>query len=190
MGWNTNTEEGREAKRKYEAEYRLKNKDKIKQHKKTYRDNNKDKIKIGEKTYRENNKDKINQYRKERRKTDSLYRISSNVRSLIRQSFKYKGLKKNTISEKILGCSFSEFKINLETLWSHPNNLDENGNVWMNWDNYGLYKPNTKFYGWDIDHIIPIDSGNTEEEIFKLNHHTNLQPLCSYINRNVKMSNK
>jgi hypothetical protein len=27
---------------------------------------------------------------------------------------------------------------------------------------------------------------NTEEDVFKLNHYTNLQPLCSYINRNIK----
>jgi hypothetical protein len=46
MGWNLKTEEGREAKRKYEAEYRLKNKDKIKKIAKKYRENNKETIKI------------------------------------------------------------------------------------------------------------------------------------------------
>jgi len=55
----------------------------------------------------------------------------------------------------------------------------------MNWDNHGLY--NGKFnYGWDIDHIIPISSGKTEEDIFRLNHYTNLQPLCSKVNRDIK----
>jgi hypothetical protein len=41
-------------------------------------------------------------------------------------------------------------------------------------------------YGWDIDHIIPVSSATSEEEVIKLNHYTNLQPLCSKINRNIK----
>jgi 5-methylcytosine-specific restriction endonuclease McrA len=41
-------------------------------------------------------------------------------------------------------------------------------------------------YGWDIDHIIPISSAGSEENIIKLNHYTNLQPLCSKINRDIK----
>lgn len=58
----------------------------------------------------------------------------------------------------------------------------------MTWDNYGLYngEPN---YGWDIDHIIPTTTAFSEEELLKLNHYTNLQPLCSYINRVIKRDN-
>lgn len=40
----------------------------------------------------------------------------------------------------------------------------------MTWDNKG-------FYGWHIDHIIPLSSAKTEEEIYKLCHYSNLQPL-------------
>jgi hypothetical protein len=178
MGWNLKTEEGREAKRKYEAEYRLKNKDKIKKIAKKYRENNKETIKIIDKNYRENNKEKINTYRRERRKNDELYRITSNIRSLIRQSFRHKGLKKNSLSQKILGCTFEEFKQHLESLWE----------PWMNWDNYGLYESNKLNYGWDIDHIVPLDICETEEDVIRLNHYTNLQPLCSYTNRNIKMN--
>ncbi len=55
----------------------------------------------------------------------------------------------------------------------------------MTWENRGLY--NGEFnYGWDIDHIIPISFAKTEEDIIKLNHYTNLQPLCSKINRDIK----
>lgn len=55
----------------------------------------------------------------------------------------------------------------------------------MNWENHGIYcgKPN---HGWDIDHIIPLSSAKTEEELLRLNHYTNLRPLCSYHNRVVK----
>jgi hypothetical protein len=55
----------------------------------------------------------------------------------------------------------------------------------MSWENYGKYNGDFN-YGWDIDHKIPLSSVNTEDEIIKLNHYTNLQPLCSYVNRHIK----
>jgi hypothetical protein len=56
---------------------------------------------------------------------------------------------------------------------------------WMTWDNYGKYNGEFR-YGWDIDHIIPISSVKNKEEIININHYTNLQPLCSKINREIK----
>ena len=78
----------------------------------------------------------------------------------------------------ILGC-------NSQTLKQH---LESKFESWMNWDNYGnpkdgVYEPNKT---WDIDHIIPLSSAINEEELIKLNHYTNLQPLCSYNNRFIK----
>ena len=55
----------------------------------------------------------------------------------------------------------------------------------MNWENYGKYN-GTEGFGWDLDHIIPISSAKTEEDVIRLNHYTNLRPLCSYINRVIK----
>lgn len=55
----------------------------------------------------------------------------------------------------------------------------------MTWDNHGLYNGELNF-GWDIDHIIPISSAKTEDEVINLNHYTNLQPLCGKINRDIK----
>jgi hypothetical protein len=41
----------------------------------------------------------------------------------------------------------------------------------MSWKNYGKY-------GWHIDHKIPLFAGkNNKEELLKLFHYTNLQPL-------------
>ena len=51
----------------------------------------------------------------------------------------------------------------------------------MSWDNYGKY-------GWHIDHITPISLAQTEDEIYKLSHYTNLQPL--WWRENILKSNK
>ena len=58
----------------------------------------------------------------------------------------------------------------------------------MNWENKGKYNGNFNS-GWDLDHIIPISSAKNKEEIYKLNHYTNYQPLCSKVNRFIKKDN-
>ena len=55
----------------------------------------------------------------------------------------------------------------------------------MTWENRGLYNGEFNF-GWDLDHIIPISTAKTEEDVIRLNHYTNFQPLCSHVNRNIK----
>jgi hypothetical protein len=174
----------------YKKSHAVKNKEKLKEYGHDYYIKNKEKSLSRSKEYKEKNKDNINKRRniknkenreilnikiRERRKSDPLFRISQNIRVYIRNCFRYKGVKKNTKTENILECSFDEFKIHLESKFDS----------WMSWDNYGKYngEPNS---GWDIDHIIPISSAESEDDIIKLNHYTNLQPLCSYINRVVK----
>jgi hypothetical protein len=44
----------------------------------------------------------------------------------------------------------------------------------MTWDNYGV---------WVIDHIVPLATANTENEVIKLSHYSNLQPLWETENR-------
>jgi hypothetical protein len=189
-----------------------KNKEKFNQLQKEYRENNKEKISKQRKQYRENNKEKLIQEQKikykknkeyyinkvkeyysknkneiikkknirynERMKTDLIFKLKKNIKSLISSKIKNKGYMKNSRTHEILGCSFEQFKLHLENLWES----------WMNWDNYGLYN-GTPNYGWDIDHIIPTSLALTEDDIINLNHYTNLQPLCSYVNRVIKKDN-
>jgi hypothetical protein len=198
-------EENKEKIKIREKKYREENKEKIKIREKKYREENKEKIKNRDKKYFEENKEKIMEnyyknrehnlkrmgewkkenrsklaeyqknYYKERKKNNPLFKLTYNIRGLINSSIKNKGLKKNSKTAQILGCTFEEFKQHLESKFE----------PWMNWDNYGLYNGELN-YGWDIDHIIPSSSAINEEELLKLNHFSNLQPLCSYTNRDIK----
>lgn len=159
--------------------YNKNNPEIIKERKRIFHKNNKDKINKTRRIYREKNKDLINKRQREyfnkKFKDDFLFKLKQNIRNSIKMSFKSKKFYKNSKTIKILGCSFSEFKSYLESKFEH----------WMNWDNHGVYTGEVNS-GWDIDHIIPVSSAKTEGELIKLNHYTNLQPLCSKVNRDIK----
>jgi hypothetical protein len=121
-----------------------------------------------------NPKSYINYYN-DRIKVDNLFKVRQSIRKTISSSFRNTSFRKSSKTAIILGCSFEEFKLYLESMFE----------PWMNWENKGLYNGKLN-YGWDIDHKIPVSSATTEEELVKLNHYTNLQPLCSKINRDIK----
>ena len=157
---------------------------------KEYEKNNSDKIKKQKLEYKIKNKEQIrlktNEYRKNKKETNKLYFLTCKIRGMISKAIKRKNLVKNNNTFNIIGCDNVFLKEYIESKWYNKSNLNDLGEVWMNWDNYGKYKYGVLYYGWDIDHIIPLSSSLTEEDVIKLNHYTNLQPLCSYINRNVK----
>lgn len=114
-----------------------------------------------------------NQYEKERRDRDSLYKCKKNLRDRLNKALKVNSWKKDTHFSEYIGCSQEELKLHIEK------GFIEN----MIWDNYG--------HGigfWTIDHIIPLSSAKTEEEMYKLCHYSNLQPMW-YLD-NIKKSNK
>lgn len=154
--------------------YHILNSDKIKLQLKNYNILNKKIIQKQSKVWIQNNKDKIRIYDNKRYKNEPLYKLKKIIRVQILNSLKNK-FTKSKLTIEILGCSFEEFKQYIESKFE----------PWMNWDNHGLYNGELN-YGWDLDHIIPISSAKTEEDIYKLSHFSNLQPLCSYVNRNIK----
>lgn len=146
--------------------------------KKIWNKNNIENISKYNKLYNKENKDKIRLYENERYRNVPEYKVRKIINNYIKYGIKeiLKGnFPKSENTQQILGCTFEEFKIYLESKFE----------LWMNWDNHGLYNGELN-YGWDIDHIIPISSAKTEEDVYKLNHYTNLQPLCSKINRYIK----
>jgi hypothetical protein len=145
-------------------EYKINNKEKLKEYNKEYM-----------KVYAEENKVKRSKYERNKKNIDPLYKLSTVVRNSIRYSIKVKNYYKKNKTDEILGCSYDEFRIYIESRFED----------WMNWNNHGLYNGDINF-GWDLDHIIPLSSARTEEEIILLNHYTNFQPLCSFVNRYIK----
>jgi len=185
-------ENNKEKRNNYLKEYSIKNSEKIKQYQKNYKsknDNrekaivysklyyneNKEELLVKQKEYAQKNKNNRNIYLKNRKNTDPKFKLICSLRSTIATKLKQNGFLKTGKTRDILGCNSDELKQYLESKFQS----------WMNWENHGLYN-GTEGYGWDIDHILPLSSAKTEEELIKLFHHTNLQPLCSYTNRYIK----
>ncbi len=146
---------------------------------KQYRQKNKKNIIITSKNWykktKEERKKHKNEYYKNRIKNDCLFALKESIKRNIRMSFVRKKISKNNKTYEILGCTFEDFKKHIESQFQS----------WMNWENKGKYNGEFNF-GWDLDHIIPISSANTEEDIKKLNYYKNFQHLCSKINRDIK----
>jgi len=153
--------------------YYLEHSDEIKTRVRQYEKDNKEKIREYRKKYFQDNKEKWNQYGKDRAKVDPVYRMKVSVRKLIIKALN--GHSKSKSTEQIIGCSYRELKDHIEAQFE----------PWMSWENKGLYNGDFN-YGWDIDHIVPLCTANSPEEVLSLNHYTNLRPLCSHINRNIK----
>jgi hypothetical protein len=171
-------------------DYRKKNIDKLLEYSKKYREenkiilSNKKKEKYQKspeiyyhrnKLYIEKNKEKVrnfkNEYQKKKKKESVLYRLKVLMRDRLNKFIKYSKMNKNNSTFDIIGCNPQQLKEHIENQF-----IDG-----MSWDNHGLL-------GWHIDHIIPLSSAKTEEDLIKLCHYTNLQPL--WAKDNLLKSNK
>jgi len=119
--------------------------------------------------YRKNYKPRKNQQRKERRKIDPLFVLTNNLRSRMYKFLITLNITKKNTTFEIVGCSPEFLKEHLEKQFVSG----------MSWENRT---------DWHIDHIIPLSSAKTEEELYKLCHYTNLKPL--WAEENLKKSNK
>ena len=116
------------------------------------------------KKYQEEHKSERNEYKKQlyklKYKNGTLFKLKQQYRNIILKAFKRFGYSKNTQAYKILGCDYETFMKHLKTTFKN---------------NYG--------YEWDeiepvhIDHIIPLSTIKSEEDLLRLNHYSNLQLL-------------
>jgi hypothetical protein len=107
--------------------------------------------------------------KKNKRNNDAVYKIRCNISTLIQNGIRNRGFSKKTKTSKILGCDYDFFKKYIEDKFKEG----------MTWENRSE---------WSLDHIIPVSLAKTEEELIKLNHYTNFQPLWKI--ENIKKGNK
>ncbi len=136
-----------------------------------YKDPNyaRSKTKLWDSTNRKKKSDYYNVYSQSRSKTDILFKLIGMIRSRTKFALNQKKwIKPNSIT-KAIGCSILDLKIHLESKFSQG----------MTWENQGK---------WHIDHIYPLSKAQTPEEMLKLAHYTNLQPLWAI--DNIRKGNK
>lgn len=95
-----------------------------------------------------------------------MFRAINNLKKSIRSQIKRRNLVKRYDLKKPFGCEYQEFKAYLESLFQPG----------MTWANYGQ-----GFNSWNLDHIVPLDTATSVEELYKLSHFTNICPMwCNY----------
>jgi hypothetical protein len=153
-------EENKEKLNKLTQEWYKKNYTSVLEQKKEYYLDNKELIKEKRKSYVKNNRNKINDYIKNKKIQNPLFKVEMNVRGRIKQYLKQKKITQKNQTFEIVGINIDGLKKHLECQFKEG----------MTWDNYGIC-------GWHIDHKIPLCSANNEKELLQLFHYTNLQPL-------------
>lgn len=114
-----------------------------------------------------NNKDRVREYHrdyaKSRRLEDPLFMLTGRCRARVTDAFRRGALGKAGFTKKsktldLVGCTWEDLKAHIESLF-----LDG-----MTWENRSE---------WHIDHIKPLASAKSEDDIRRLFHYTNLRPL-------------
>ena len=182
------TPEEKEKRKEYYDRYYDKNKTKLSEYGKKYYSENKEKVLDRTAKYREENRDEINKklrvyHRREdvkernrlRYKNDINYKLKKVLRSRVIDALKKKGNYKTESTEDLIGCSIPELLRHIERQFQEG----------MSWDNHGFGDDK-----WHVDHIIPCDSFNLEqeEERRKCFNYKNLQPLWQ--KENISKGNK
>lgn len=123
-----------------------------------------EKMKLYLKDYAKSHKEDRRLKQKERLQKDPLFRFKTQARKMLCNAFTRRNFKKNTKTEKMLGCSLAFFAEYIQSKFKEG----------MTLENYGE---------WQLDHIIPLATANTIEDVVRLNHYTNFQPLWAKENR-------
>jgi len=156
----------------YFEKYRNENHENILIRAREYRKNNREKIIENLRLWKKNNPDKVVKSRKQqgkRNEIDVIFNLKNRMRCRLFHFLNKNNITKKSKTFEIVGCSPEFLKEYLEKQFKDG----------MSWDDRNK---------WHIDHIIPLCSAKTEEEIYQLSHYTNLQPL--WAEDNLKKGNK
>lgn len=100
-----------------------------------------------------------------RLRNDPIFRAKHYARKRLREYCKKHGIFKGFSASVELGCNSATFKAWIESKFTGR----------MGWHNHGEV--------WELDHIMPLATAATSDEVKRLCHYTNLQPLSVLDNR-------
>lgn len=147
---------------KRQAEYYKKNKKEITKKHKEWLNENADRVKKVSQEWKKDNRSKWLDYRskyeREKRENDPLFNLIGRIRGRVNKAFINQGYAKQSKTSQMLGVDFEEVKAHIESQFINE----------MSWENRS---------DWQIDHIIPLASAESEEELVALAYYKNLQPL-------------
>jgi hypothetical protein len=126
-----------------------------------------EKVKDSRHRYKVENRQKCTDYQRNKRHSDPVYKFRSSfthLMSLYRRKSGYTGSKGTW---EMVGCDF-------DTFLKHIQSQFEDG---MTMEKYGHREG-----CWNIDHIVPISTAKTDEDIERLNHYSNLRPMWAIDN--------
>jgi len=106
-----------------------------------------------------------NNWRITKKINDPIFNLSEKLRAAFGKSMRENGYSKSSRTYEVIGCSFDE-------LLAH-----------LNSNNYEFLYGDP---GLDIDHIVPLSTASTEQELLSLWHYTNLQLLPAVYNQHIK----
>lgn len=152
---------------------------------KKYRENNLQKEKERYKEYRKDNLEKLreydknrnsqrerknyqNEWRKNKNKTDSKFSFSLRIKSRLKSVFHENKIPKKSKTFDLLGYS--------------PEKLNYHLSKWLDKPCEICGSTVLKLSNCHIDHIIPISSAETKDQIIELNKLKNLRLLCPFCN--------
>lgn len=98
-----------------------------------------------------------------RKARDPQFKLQENIKSLVLAHLARRKWGKQTKTQQLLGCSYLELMLHLETQFQPGMSVENHG-------------------AWHIDHIKPLAHARTLEEFEALFHYTNLQPLWAVDN--------
>ena len=158
-----------EEKRQYDRQYREKNRERISERKKKnmkqWHLNNPDYNKRWKEAnpgayqkWVNKNREVLNLKRKKYKISSPEGKLAVRIRNRVYSVLRKIGAKKNESFKEYIGCTVSYLVVHIESQFKPG----------MTWENQGQ---------WHIDHIIPLSIATSTEEVMKLCHYKNLQPL-------------
>lgn len=148
-------------------QYRETNKALIRERDNQYKARNRIALSQKQSKYQKLNANMLNAYRrqyiKQRRSTDRMFAVKLNMRTRFKFELAKRGEERSIKANEYLGCSWVFLRDYLAQKFTDG----------MSWNNYGE---------WHVDHIMPLASATTRDDLIKLCHYSNLQPLWAFDN--------